>query len=167
MGPDEISAELLKLSNRENDNILRTFHDILSKCGPTGNRDVVIKVIHKTKGGTDCGACGAITVVAQAGKLLLRIVANCISAHLEENKLLLEKQCGFRSQISTYGMMIRRLQGTIDSTTRKVPLYFLDLTKVYDFNDQYFLFAVLARFEKVIRQFHNVMRACVRLDDGK
>ena len=49
---------------------------------------------------------------------------------------------------------------------------FIDLTKAYDSVDQTLLWTVLARFDvplrmiSVIRQFHDGMRSCVRLDDG-
>ena len=49
---------------------------------------------------------------------------------------------------------------------------FIDLTKAYDSVDRTLLWTVLARFDVpqrmilVIRQFHDGMRACVRLDDG-
>ena len=49
---------------------------------------------------------------------------------------------------------------------------FIDITKAYDSVDRTLLWTVLPRFGvpqkmiSVIRQFHDVMRACVRLDDG-
>ena len=56
---------------------------------------------------------------------------------------------------------------------KRIPLYvcFIDLTKAYDSVDRALLWTVLARFGvpqnmiSVIRQFHDGMRACVRLDD--
>ena len=50
---------------------------------------------------------------------------------------------------------------------------FIDLTKSYDSVDRTLLWTVLARFGipprllAVVRQFHNGMQACVRLDDGE
>ena len=50
---------------------------------------------------------------------------------------------------------------------------FINLTKVYDSVDRTFLWMVFARFGApqrmipVIRQFHNGMRACVRINDGE
>ena len=52
-------------------------------------------------------------------------------------------------------------------------MYFIHLTKAYDSVDRTLLWTVLARFAipprifAIIRQFHNGMRACVRLDDGE
>ena len=66
---------------------------------------------------------------------------------------------------------IRRLQEV--AWKKRIPLYvcFIDLTKAYDSVDRTPLWTVLARFGvpqimiSVIRQFHDGMRACVRLDD--
>ena len=59
------------------------------------------------------------------------------------------------------------------SRKKRSPLYvcFIDLTKAYDSVDRTLLWTVLARFGvpqimiSVIRQFHDGMRACMRLDD--
>ena len=67
--------------------------------------------------------------------------------------------------------VIRRLQEL--TWKKRIPLYvcFIDLTKAYDSVDRTLLWTVLARFGvphnmiSVIRQFHNGMRACVRLYD--
>ena len=68
-------------------------------------------------------------------------------------------------------LVIRRLQEL--ARKKRTPLFvcFIDLTKAYDSVDQALLWAVLARFGvplnmiSVIRQFHDGMRACLRLDD--
>ena len=85
-----------------------------------------------------------------------------------------EEQNGFRSNRSTTDMMfvIRRLQKL--ARKKRISLYvcFIDLTKAYDSIDRTLLWTVLARFGvpqrmiSVIRQFHDGMRTCVRLDDG-
>ena len=67
--------------------------------------------------------------------------------------------------------VIRRLQEL--ARKKRIPLYvcFIDLTKAYDSVDRTLLWTVLARFGvpqimiSVIRQIHDGMRACVRLDD--
>ena len=67
--------------------------------------------------------------------------------------------------------VIRRLQEL--ARKKRISLYvcFIDLTKAYDSVDRILLWTVLARFAlpqntiSVIRQFHDGMRACVRLDD--
>ena len=67
--------------------------------------------------------------------------------------------------------VIRRLQEL--ARKKRIPLYvcFIDLTKAYDSVNRTLLWTVLARFGvpqnmiSVIRQSHNGMQACVRLDD--
>ena len=62
--------------------------------------------------------------------------------------------------------VIRRLQEL--ARKKQIPLYvcFINLTKAYDSVDRTLLWTVLARSGVPhIRQFHDGMRACVRLDD--
>ena len=68
-------------------------------------------------------------------------------------------------------VVIRRLQ---ELTREKlIPLYvcFIHLTKAYNSVDRTLPWSVLTRFDEaqnmisVVRQFHDGMRACVRLDD--
>ena len=69
--------------------------------------------------------------------------------------------------------VVRRLQEL--GRQRKVPLYmcFVDFQKAYDLVDRELLWKVLARagvpsvMIDVIRQFHDGMRARVRMDDGE
>ena len=88
-------------------------------------------------------------------------------------RILPEEQSGFRPNRSITDMMfvIGRLQEL--ARKKRIPLNvcFIDLTKAYDSVDQNLLWTVLARFGvpqniiSVNRQFHDGMRACVRLDD--
>ena len=69
--------------------------------------------------------------------------------------------------------VVRRLQEL--GRQRKIPLYmcFVDLQKAYDSVDRELLWEVLARagvpsvMIDAIRQFHDGMRARVRMDDGE
>ena len=77
------------------------------------------------------------------------------------------------SNRSTTDMMFvtRRLQEL--ARKKQIPLYvcFIDFTKAYNSVDRTLLWTVLARFDvpqnmiSVIRQFHDGIRACLRLDD--
>ena len=88
-------------------------------------------------------------------------------------RILPEEQSGFRPNRSTTNMMfvIRRLQEL--TRKKRTPPYvcFIDLTKAYDSVDRTLFWTVLARFGvpqimiSVIRQFHDGIRVCVRLDD--
>ena len=130
-------------------------------------------VLHKNKDRTECGNYRGISLVAHAGKILLKIIARRLSEYCERVGILPEEQSGFRPNRSTTDMMfvIRRLQEL--ARKKRIPLYvcFMDLTKAYDSVDRTLLWTVFARFGEpqnmisVIRQFHDGMRACVRLDN--
>ena len=133
----------------------------------------IIMVLHKTKDRTECGNYRGISLVAHAGKILLKIIAPRLSEYCERVGILPEEQIGFQPNRSTADVMfvIRRFQEL--ARKKRVPLYvcFIDLTKAYDSVDRTLLWTVLIRFGvqqnmiPVIRQFHDGMRACVRLDD--
>ena len=124
----------------------------------------------KKKDRTECGNYRGISLVAHAGKMLLKIVARRLSDYCERVGILPEEQSGFRPNCSTTDMMfvIRRLQELVRK--KRIPLYacFIDLTKAYDSVDRTLLWKVLTRFGvplqmiSVIRQFHDSMRAAQR-----
>ena len=112
--------------------------------------------------------------MAHAGKVLLKIVANRLGDFCEEAGILPEEQCDFRPQRSTTDMMfvVRRLQELGRTSNTSLEICFIDLAKAYDSVDRVLLWEVLARFRvpprmiKVIRTFHDGMRARVQLDGG-
>ena len=130
--------------------------------------------LHKNKDRTECGNYRGISLVAHAGKILLEIIARCLSEYCERVGILPEEHSGFRPNRATTDMMFVfcRLQEEL-ARKKQIPMNarFIDLAKAYDFVDETLLWTVLARFgvpqnaTSVIRQFHNGMRACVRLDD--
>ena len=97
-------------------------------------KDAIIMVLHKKKDRTDCGNYKGISLVAHAGKILLKIVARRLSEYCERVGILPEEQGDFRPNRSTTAMMfvIRRLQEL--ARKKRIPLYlcFIDLTKAYD-----------------------------------
>ena len=134
----------------------------------------MIKILHKKKDRTECGNYCGISLVAHAGKVLLKIVGTRLSAYCEARNLLPEEQCGFRPHRLMTDMMfaVRRLQELERKARVPLLLCFIDLQKAYDSVDRILLWQVLARFGvppqmiEVIGQFHDGMRACVRNDDG-
>ena len=124
MGPDELPTELLKLGLSDSyHKILLAFHDIIVAVWMTGEvpqewKDATIKVLHKKKDRTECSNYRGLPLVAHAGKVLLKIVANRLDDFCGEAGILPEKQCGFRPQRSTTDMMfvVCRLQ---DGTDKK------------------------------------------------
>ena len=133
----------------------------------------IIMVLHKNKVRAECGTYRGISLVAHAGKILLKIIACNLSEYCERLEILPEEQSGVRPNRTSTDIMfvIRRLQEL--ARKKRIPLYvcFIDLTKAYDSVERTLLWTVLARFGvpqniiSVIRQFHDGMRACVRLDD--
>ena len=81
-GPDELPAELLKLGLSDSSHeILLAFHDIIVAVWMRGEvpqewKDATIKVLHKKKDWTECSNYRDLSMVAHAGKVLLKIVAN-------------------------------------------------------------------------------------------
>ena len=180
-GADSLPVELLKLDDPTREPVvLKHFHAILVRVWrgeeiPQEWKDAVIKVLHKKSDRSDCNNFRGISLVSHAGKVLLKIVANRLSDFCEAQQILPEEQCGFRPARSTISMLfvVRRLQELCRQ--RKIPLYmcFVDPQKAYDSVDRQLLWKVLARagvpsvMIDIIRQFHDGMRARVRMDDGE
>ena len=103
-------------------------------------------VLHNKKDRTECGNYRGISLVAHAGKILLKIIARHLSEYCERVGILSEEQSGFRPNRSTNNTMfvIRRLQEL--ARKKRIPLYvrFIDLTKTYDTVDRTLLWTVLA-----------------------
>ena len=133
-------------------------------------KDATINVLHKKMYRTECSNYRGLSLVAHAGKVLLKIVANRLGDFCEEAGILPEEQCGFRPQRSTTDMMVvvRRLQELGRTSNTSLEICFIDLAKAYDSVDRVLLWEVLARFGVPPRMIkvHDGMRARVQLDDG-
>ena len=128
--PDELSVEFLELGLNRDPTVLREFHRVIKMVWhqrkvPHRWRDAVIKVLHKNMNRTECGNYRAISLVAHAGKVLLKIVATRLSTCCEVKELLLEEQCGFHPHRSRTDMMfaVRRLQEL--ERKARVPLFLI------------------------------------------
>ena len=112
-------------------------------------------------------------MVAHAGKILLKIIARRLSEYCERVGILPEKQIDFRPNrfITNAMFVISRLEELARKKRISFYVCFIDLTKACDSVDRTLLWKVLTRFgvphnmTSVIRQFHDGIRACVRLDD--
>ena len=96
VGPDELPVELLELGINNDPTVLRGFQRVIKLVWhqrevPQRWRDAVIKVLHKKKDRTECGNYRSISLVARAGKVLLKIVAMRLSAYCEARNLLPEE----------------------------------------------------------------------------
>ena len=178
VGPDGVSVELFKITLNGDPALRRGLLDIVVRIWRGGEvpqqwKDAIIMALHKKKDQTECVNYRGISMGAYAGKILLKIIARRPSEYCEPVGIVPEEQSGFRPNRSTTDMMfvIRRLQDLVRK--KRTPLYvcFIDFTKAYDSVERTLFWTVLARFGvpqimiSVIRQFHDGMRACVRLDD--
>ena len=84
---------------------------------------VIIMVLHKKKARAECGNYRGISVVAHAGKILLKILARRFSEYCERLGILPEQQSGFRANLSNTNMMfvLCRLQEL--ARKKRIPLY--------------------------------------------
>ena len=78
------------------------------------------------------------SLVAHAGKILLKIIARRLSEYCERVRILPEEQSGFRPNRSTIDIMfvIRRFQELAQKKRISLYVCFIDLTKAYDSVDR-------------------------------
>ena len=143
VGSDEVSVELFKITLNGNPALHRRLLDIVGRIWRGGEvpqqwKDASIMVLHKKKDRTECGNYRGISLVAHAGKILLKFIARRLGEYCERVGILPEEPSGFRPNRSTTDMMfvIRRIQEL--ARKKRIPLYvcFVDLTKAYDSVDQ-------------------------------
>ena len=178
VGPDGVSIEMFKITLNGDTALRRGLLDIVVRVWmggevPQQRKYAIIMVLHKKKDWTESGNYRGISLVAHAGKILLKTIPHRLNEYCGRVRILPEEQSGFRPNRCTIDMMfvIRRLQEL--ARKKRIPLYvcFIDLTKAYDSIDRTFLWTVLARsgvpqnLVSIIRQCHAGMRTCVRLDD--
>ena len=86
-------------------------------------KDAIIMVLDKKKDRAECGNYRGISLVAHAGKILLKIIARRLSEYCERLGIMPEKQSGFRPNRFTTDMMfvIHRLQEL--ARKKQIPLY--------------------------------------------
>ena len=95
-GRDGLPAELL-----HHPTFAQCFHSVLDNIRATGEvhqqrKYAITKVLHKTKDRSYCNNYRGVSLVAYAGRVLLKIVALSLRHYCESEGLLPEKQCGFR-----------------------------------------------------------------------
>ena len=82
---------------------------------------------------TEYGICRGISLVAQAGKILLEIIARHLNEYCECEGFLPEEQSALRSNRSTTDIMIRRLlQQLARNKQIRLHVCYIGHTKAYD-----------------------------------
>ena len=128
VGPDGVSVELFKITLNGDPALRRRLLDIVVRVWrgsevPQQWKDAIIMVLHKKKDRTESGNYRGISLVAHAGKILLKIIARRLSEYCERVGILPEEQSGFRPNRFTTDMMfvIRPLQEL--ARKKRIPLY--------------------------------------------
>ena len=155
MGPDGLPAELLKFGLSDSSHeILLAFHGIILAVWMMGEipqewKYATIEVPHKMKDRTECRNYRGLSLVAHAGRVLLKIVANRLGDFCEEAGIFPEEQWGFRPQSSRTEMMfvVRRLQELGRTRNTFLEICFIDLAKAYDSVDCVLLWDFLLFWE--------------------
>ena len=88
VGPDGVSVELFKITLNGDPTLRRRLLDIVVRIWRGGEvphqwKDAIIMVFHKKKDRTECGNYRSISLVAHAGKILLKIIARRLSEYCE------------------------------------------------------------------------------------
>ena len=117
VGPDGVSVELFKITLNGDPTLFRRLLDIVVRIWGGVEvlqqwKDAIIMVFHKKKDRTKCGNYRGISLVAHAGKILLKIIARCLSEYCERVGISPKEESNLRPNRSTTEMMfvIRRLQ---------------------------------------------------------
>ena len=128
VGLDGVSVELFKITLNDDPALRRRLLDIVIRIWrrsevPQQSKASIIMVLHKKKDRAECGNYRGISLVAHAGKILLKLIARHLSKYCERVGIMPEEQSGFRPNRSTTGMMleIRRLQEL--ARKKQVPPY--------------------------------------------
>ena len=139
VGADGVSVELFKITLNGDHALHRRLLDIIVRISRGGEvpqqcKDAIIIILPKKKDRTECGNYKGISLVAHAGKILLKIITRRVSEYCERAGIPPEEQRGFRPNRSTNDMMfvIRRLQEL--ARKKRIPLHVcsIDLIKAYD-----------------------------------
>ena len=94
--PGGVPVELFNITLSGDPALRRRLLDIVVRIWRGGEvpqqwKDAIIMVLHKKKDRTECGNYKGISLVAHAGKILLKIVACCLSEYCERVGILPEE----------------------------------------------------------------------------
>ena len=100
VGTDGVSVELFKITLNGEPALRRRLLDIVVRISKGGEvpqqwKYAIIMVLHNKEDRTECGNYRGISLVAHAGKILLKIIARRLSECCERVGILPEEQSGF------------------------------------------------------------------------
>ena len=174
-GTDAIQAEVYKYGGPV---LHQKLVDIFKSIWQQGTvlqdfKNALIIYLYKRKGNHQkCDNHHSISLLSITGKVLARVMLNCLTMHLEKG-LLPESQCSFCMGWGTRDMIfaVRQLQEKCQEQRCDMYTTFVDLTKAFDTVSRDRLWKILAKygcpekFISIVWQFHDGMRACVQ-DNG-
>ena len=141
---------------------------------PQDFKDATIIHFYKHKGNRQAwDSHRGISLFSIAGKILARVILNCLHHHLEQD-LLPESQYGFRKERGTVDMIFAARQLQEKCQEQNIDLYstYIDLTKAFETVSRDGLWKIMAKykcpgkFNNSVRQFHDRMLARVQ-NNGK
>ena len=111
------------------------MHSCINWSEPDGTRKLV-NILEKTMY-IYCHVCDnhrGISLLSIAGKILAKILLNCLNAHLDQAGLIPDSKCGFRKDKGTIDMIFTARQLQEKCQEQNVDLYmtFVDLTKAFE-----------------------------------
>ena len=169
LGPDSISVEIYKEDGSAQTGKLLTLIQLIwvKEQLPQDFNDAFIIHIYKRKGNRQaCDNNRRISLLSISGKILARVLLNCLNNHLEYG-LLPESQCGFRKERETVGIVFsaRQLQEKCQEQNTDLYSTYVDLTKAFDMVSRDNLWKImpkygcLEKFITIFRQFYDGMHA--------
>ena len=167
---DAIPADVYKHGG---DTLLQKLTDLFCRMWdeeviPQQLKDASIIRLYKKGNRQLCDNYRGISLLAIAGKILVRVLLNRLIVHLEHG-LLPESQCGFRGGRVTVDMIFaaRQLQEKCQEQYDDLFVTFIDLTKAFDTVCRDGLWQIIEKFgcprkfTALVRQLHDGMRATV------
>ena len=172
-GGDEIPPEIYKDGGVP---VAKRLLEIIKQIWQEGAavqdfRDAIITHLYKNKGDRSC--CDnhrGISLLCIAGKILMRLILNRLSSHIDKIGLIPESQCGFVQGKSTTdsSFALQQLQEKCKLQQQDLFLLFIDLTKAFDTVNREGLWHILEKagcpkhFVGIIRSFHDNMKVTVK-----
>ncbi len=135
-GPDNISPRLLKETATELSKGLAILFQRSIQEGklPTPWKDATVSPVFKKGAKSDPGNYRPISLTSVVGKLLERLIRQCLMDHLKQHNLLSDSQFGFRNGRSCQLQLLHVLDSWTEDLDQglNVDILFFDYSKAFD-----------------------------------